>query len=191
MIIGFVSQQDEHLTKGKTLAYSLLFSCGIFVNILLIGAVIIIGGSMMQQFMGVMSYVSFALLTFFGLVLLDVIPMPNFSTGALKARGTGYKGALAVGLFSGLITGPCAFAFVAPILTLAMQMSSEGHSFAAFRLIIAFSLGYAGVICAAGLFSSQFTRWLERNENSKGAFILRQICGIIVILAAAMFLYEA
>lgn len=188
MVMGFVSSQDRTSWR-RTLALSAAFSCGVFVNLLVVSLPFVLGGAVLKPLLSVMHWVSFVLLLIFGLALLEVFDLPFVSSGALKARGTGLKGALLMGLLSGLVTGPCSLAFVAPVIALAANVAATNLAKAC-ALVLAFALGYALLLCLAGLFSDRLEKALARGQG-KATFWLRQICGWLVILASAFFLYTA
>lgn len=188
MIMGFVAGEGE-ISRKRTLALSAAFSSGVFVNLLVVSLPFLLGGAILKPMLGVLHWVSFGLLLAFGLALLDLYELPAFSTGAVRASGQGIKGALIMGLMSGLISGPCALAFVAPVLTLALMHAAEGHLTRSAALVLCFALGYAALLCLAGMFSNRLQGLLRR--GSKAGFVLKQICGWLVILAAAFVLYQA
>lgn len=188
MIMGFVAGEGE-ISRKRTLALSGAFSSGVFVNLLVVSLPFLLGGAILKPLLGVLHWISFALLLAFGLALLDLYELPALSSGAVRASGHGVKGALLMGLMSGLITGPCALAFVAPVLTLALMNAAEGHLAGAVLLVLSFALGYAFLLCLAGMFSNRLQGILQR--STKAGFVLKQICGWLVILAAAFVLYQA
>lgn len=190
LVVGYIQGQGGKGTKNA-LAISGAFSMGIFVNIALVGVVIASAGALMESLSSTMNYIVSAVLFVFGLHLLDVITIPWFVSGSIKAGDRrGLKGALALGALSGMALGPCTFAYMAPMLVIAMKAATSsvirGVSLVAF-----YGLGYCAVILAAGTFASLLEGYLSWSEKGKGAFIVSQICGWLVIAAGSYFLYIA
>jgi cytochrome c-type biogenesis protein len=59
-------------------------------------------------------------------------------------------------------------------------------------LLLAFyGLGHCGVIVAAGTFTELVQRYLNWNEKSHGALILKRICGVLILLGGVYLIYAA
>jgi cytochrome c-type biogenesis protein len=58
-------------------------------------------------------------------------------------------------------------------------------------LLLAYGLGHCAVIVLAGTFTEVIQHYLDWNEKSKGAVILKKICGILVIAGGAWLIYSA
>jgi cytochrome c-type biogenesis protein len=125
-----------------------------------------------------------------GLVLMDVIPMPFASRGKPVMRRRGLVAALVLGLVFGVALGPCTFAFMAPILGLTLKVGSRDAIYAA-ALLAAYGVGHCSVIVAAGVSTGWVQRYLNWNERSRGAVIVKRICGLLVLVAGVYLLYLA
>lgn len=190
MVMGYIQNDDSDGGLKHTLLVSLAFSSGVFVNILVVGSVVVLGGAAVSGVLPYLNYFTAVVLFLFGMHLLELITLPGLPNGAMKVRGRGIKGALTLGLFSGLATGPCSLAYMAPMLVLAIKAATTDLLWGIY-LVLAYAVGYALVVILAGLFSDRLSYYLQWNEESKGGFILSQICGWLVILAGAYFLYIA
>lgn len=190
LVIGYIQGQGGKGTKNA-LAISGAFSMGIFVNIALVGVVIASAGALMESLSSVMNYVVSTVLIVFGLHLLDVITIPWFVSGSIEAGDRkGLKGALALGALSGMALGPCTFAYMAPMLVIAMK-AATASVMRGVSLVALYGLGYCSVILAAGTFADALDRYMNWSEKGKGAFIVSQLCGWLVVIAGCYFLYLA
>lgn len=190
LVIGYIQGQGGKGTKNA-LAISGAFSLGIFVNIALVGVVIASAGALMESLSSTMNYIVSAVLIVFGLHLLEVFRIPWFVSGSIEAGSrTGLKGALVLGALSGMALGPCTFAYMAPMLVIAMKAATSSV-LRGISLVALFGLGYCSVILIAGTFADGLDRYMSWSENSKGSFIVSQVCGWLVIVAGCYFLYLA
>ena len=192
VIIGYIRHNSSGGAKNA-LSLSLAFTAGVFLNIIAIGAMVCFAGTLLSHISHIeplINYAAAGLLFLFGLHLLDVIELHHHDHHHVQARGTGLWGALTLGVISGLAAGPCAITHFAPVLIVAFKAASENALFST-AIVLSYALGYCGVIVAAGLSSEKISQRLSLTEGSRGSFILTQICGWLVILAGAHFLYEA
>jgi cytochrome c-type biogenesis protein len=104
-------------------------------------------------------------------------------------RRKGLWAALSLGLIFGIALGPCTFAFMGPVLGVAFAEAANSVFFAA--LLLAYGLGHCAVIVFAGTFTEKVQHYLDWNEKSKGAIILKKICGMLVIVAGVWLIYTA
>jgi len=190
LIVGFIDEQGRVSTR-RAFYIASLFSVGILVTIAVIGVITSLMGRMMGD-IGVLGNYFVAIIFFIvGLHLLGLIPFP-FLNGAnqpaIKKRGL--LAAFILGLVFGIALGPCTFAYMAPVLTVALTVSASQVLFGAL-LIIVYGLGHCSVIVLAGTFTGMVQKYLNWNEKSKGAIILKKICGILVILGGVYLLWSA
>jgi cytochrome c-type biogenesis protein len=122
--------------------------------------------------------------------MMNVLKLPW--EGA-NIRGTKYKGglaALSLGLIFGVGLGPCAFAFMAPVLGVVFQVSSTDTIYAG-SLLGAFSLGHILVIILAGTLMRQVQKYLNWSETSKATKYVKNICGLLLLAAGVYFIIIA
>ncbi|MHC4844147.1 MAG: cytochrome c biogenesis CcdA family protein, partial [Planctomycetota bacterium] len=155
-----------------------------------IGAITAAAGRMMGDVGKYGNY--FVALIFFlvGLHLLDVIPMPWSSPGQVGMKRKGILAAFILGLVFGIALGPCTFAYMAPMLGLTFKLSSTNLVYGIILLVI-YGIGHCSVIVFAGTFTEIIQRYLNWNEKSKGAIILKKICGVLVLLGGLYLIYVA
>jgi cytochrome c-type biogenesis protein len=125
-----------------------------------------------------------------GLHLMDVISIPLSGFGGSQIEGKGFWAAFILGLFFGLALGPCTFAFMAPMLGVVFKLGDSNFLYAALLLIM-YGLGHCSVIVAAGTFTEEVQKYLNWNEKSKGAIILKKACGALVIFGGLYMIYTA
>ncbi|MHC4511156.1 MAG: cytochrome C biogenesis protein, partial [Planctomycetota bacterium] len=81
---------------------------------------------------------------------------------------------------------PCTFAFVAPMLGVTFKVASASLAYG-IVLLLAYGLGHCCVIVLAGTCTELVQRYMNWNEESRGAIILRRVCGVLV-LAGGLYL---
>jgi cytochrome c-type biogenesis protein len=190
LIVGFIDGQGI-VTKRRAFALSGLFSLGILATIALIGAVTGMMGRLMGDVGKTGNYFVAAIFFVIGLHLLEVITIPFL--GAANQPRMKRKGALAallIGLAFGVALGPCTFAYMAPMLAVAFSVASAKPVLAV-SLVLFYAIGHCGVIVLAGTFTSMVQRYLNWNERSKGAVVLKKACGALVILGGVYLIWSA
>ncbi len=189
LIVGFIDQQGR-MTTRRAFGISTLFAVGILITIALIGVITAAAGRMMGDVGAYGNY--FVALIFFlvGLVLLDVVPMPFSGPGQVQMKRKGMLAAFILGLVFGIALGPCTFAYMAPILGVAFKVATTSALYGALLLLV-YGVGHCSVIVAAGTSTEMVQKYLNWNEQSKGAMILKKVCGILVLLGGIYLLYTA
>jgi cytochrome c-type biogenesis protein len=189
LIVGFVDQQGRMSTK-RAFFISMLFAVGILVTIGAIGAITAAAGRMLGDVGPYGNY--FVAIIFFlvGLYLLDVIPMPWSGPGQVGMKRKGLLAALILGLVFGIAIGPCTFAYMAPMLGVTFKVASTSLVYGII-LLLAYGIGHCSVIVFAGTCTEVVQRYMNWNEKSKGAVILKKICGILVIMGGLYLIFIA
>ena len=189
LIVGFIDQQGRMSTK-RAFFISLLFSTGMLFTIALIGAITALAGRMLGNLGPYANYFVAGIFFLVGLVLLDVIPMPFSKPGQVGMKRKGMLAAFILGLVFGIALGPCTFAFMAPMLGVTFKLGATNLLYGIVLLAV-YGIGHCSVIILAGTFTSLVQRYLNWNEKSKGAVILKKICGVLVLLGGLYLLYTA
>lgn len=181
LIVGFIDGQGR-ISTGRAFLLALLFSAGILVTIGLIGVLTGLAGRMLGDIGPWGNYFVAAIFFIIGLHLLGIIPLPFLENGANpRFAGRGRIAALVLGLLFGVALGPCTFAYMAPMLGVVFSVASTQLAFAV-ALVLAYAVGHCSIIVLAGTFTEAVQRYLDWNEQSKGALILKKVCGVLVIL---------
>lgn len=190
LIIGFVNEQGKISTK-RAFTISLLFSVGILITIGLVGVVTASLGRMLGDIGSLGNYIVAFIFFLVGLHLLGVIPIPFAGrVGQPAFKKKGFLAAFILGLLFGIALGPCTFAYMAPVLTVAFKVATTQFVFAAL-LVLLYGIGHCSIIVFAGTFTEVVQKYLDWNEKSKGAIIVKKICGILVILGGIYLIWKA
>ena len=189
LIVGFIDEQGQISTK-RAFQIALLFSLGILATIGLIGAITAAAGRMMGDVGAYDNYFVAAIFFLVGLHLMGVIPMPFTGPGQVKMKKRGRIAAFILGLVFGVALGPCTFAYMAPMLAVTFRMAAA-HMAYGILLLLAYGVGHCAVIVLAGTFTESVQHYLNWNESSKGATILKKICGVLVLLGGLWMVYTA
>jgi cytochrome c-type biogenesis protein len=70
---------------------------------------------------------------------------------------------------------------MAPMLGIVFKVAAE-RMYYAIGLLLAYGIGHCSVIVLAGSLTETVSRYLHWTQKSKGAVIVKRICGILVIL---------
>jgi len=189
LIVGFIDEQGKISTK-RAFLISTLFAVGILITIGAIGGITAAAGRMMGDVGRFGNY--FVALIFFvvGLHLLGIIPMPWSGPGQVGMKKKGALAAFILGLVFGIALGPCTFAYMAPMLGVTFKLAATNLPYG-ILLMLLYGVGHCSVIVFAGTFTEVVQRYLNWNERSKGAVILKKICGILVLLGGVYLIYTA
>lgn len=187
LIVGFIDDQGRISTR-RAFIISLLFSVGILITIGAIGGITAAAGRMMGDVGRYGNY--FVAVVFFvvGLHLLGVIPMPWSGPGQVSMKRKGMLAAFILGLIFGIALGPCTFAYMAPILGVTFSLAATNIIYGVFLLFM-YGIGHCSVIVLAGAFTEVVQHYLNWNERSKGAVILKRVCGVLVIVGGVYMIY--
>jgi len=189
LIVGFIDEQGRISTK-RAFWISTLFAAGILITIAVIGCVTAAAGRMMGDVGKYGNY--FVALIFFvvGLHLLGVIPMPWSGPGQVGMKRKGMLAAFILGLVFGIALGPCTFAYMAPMLGITFKLASTNLAYGVLLLLV-YGIGHCSVIILAGTCTELVQHYMNWNEKSKAAIILKKICGVLVLLAGVYLIYAA
>jgi cytochrome c-type biogenesis protein len=189
LIVGFIDEQGRISTK-RAFIISTLFAAGILITIGVIGVITSAAGRMMGDIGKYGNY--FVALIFFlvGLNLLDVIPMPWSGVGQVGMKRKGALAAFILGLVFGIAIGPCTFAYMAPMLGVTFKLANTNLLYGIILLLV-YGVGHCSVIVLAGTSTELVQRYMNWNEKSKGAVILKKICGVLVLLGGLYLIYTS
>ncbi len=189
LIVGFINEQGR-TTIRRAFAISTLFSVGILITIAAIGAITAAIGRMMGDVGKYGNYFVAVIFFLVGLHLLDVIPMPWSGPGQLGMKRKGLLAAFIIGLVFGIALGPCTFAYMAPMLAVTFRLAAT-KLFYGVLLLLMYGLGHCSVIVLAGTCTELVQRYMNWNEKSRGAIIVKKTCGVLVLLGGLYLIYTA
>ena len=187
LVVGYVSNSDTP-TKLKAFQISCAFCIGIIFNLTLIAFIMSGIGMLFNGHENILTLIVAITFILMGLNLVGVLNIKFLRINS-RIKGTesqNLKGAIILGILSGLAVGPCSIAYVSPVLSLAMSKAS----FEGIILILIYALGYSFVLILAGTFTQIFTGYLQ---SEKGDLILKFvniICGLGLIAGGIYFIYE-
>ena len=189
LIVGFIDEQGKISTK-RAFWISTLFAVGILITIGAIGVITAAAGRMMGNVGRYGNYFVAVIFFIVGLHLLAVIPMPFSGPGRVGLKQKGLVAAFILGLFFGIALGPCTFAYMAPMLGVTFKVASTNIAYGILLLVV-YGLGHCSVIVFAGTFTEVVQQYMNWNERSKGAVILKKICGILVLAGGLYMIYTS
>ena len=189
LIVGFIDEQGRISTR-RAFLISTLFAVGILITIGAIGAITAAAGRMMGDVGRWGNYFVAAIFFVVGLHLLDVIPMPWSGPGRVGMKRKGMLAAFILGLVFGIALGPCTFAYMAPMLGVTFKLAATNIGYGVLLLAV-YGVGHCSVIVAAGTSTELVQRYLNWNEQSRGAVILKKVCGVLVLLGGVYLIYAA
>ena len=189
LIVGFIGEQGQ-LSVRRAFFISVVFALGILGSIAAIGVGTALAGHMLGDLGRWTNYLVAGIFFVVGLYLLEVIPLSWSGPGGMGVKRRGLLGALVLGLLFGLALGPCTFAYLAPMLGLTFKLAATSFPYGVLLLTM-YGVGHCSVIVAAGTSSEAVQRWLNWNEGSRGAVLLKKVCGALVLLAGIYLIYTA
>lgn len=190
LIVGFIDEQGR-ISTGRAFWISSLFSVGILITIAVIGLITGLLGRMLGDIGAFGNYFVAAIFFIVGLHLLELIPLPFLGkSGQPGFKKKGMLAAFILGLVFGVALGPCTFAYMAPMLGVVYTVASTNLLWATI-LILAYAVGHCSVIVVAGTSTEIVQHYLNWNEKSKGAVILKKICGLLVIFGGLYLILSA
>lgn len=193
LVVGYVANSDSP-SHWQAFKISCAFCLGIVMNLLLIGFITSSIGLLLGGYERFLTLITAGVFVIMGLHMLGVIRVKFFALGS-GGKGTesqSLKGAVVLGIVSGLAVGPCSIAYVSPMLSLAMSQASGGV-FGAVMLVVCYALGHSAVLVCAGTFSQIFAEFLDSDKDSLTYWAVKAvnvICGIMLICGGLYLVSE-
>ncbi len=194
LVVGYVSN-IENPTRIEAFKISIVFCIGIILNLMLIAFIMSSFGYLLG---GYERYLTILAASVFILMGLQLTGITKFKFRILRIfhsdrndrnESQSLKGALILGIFSGLSVGSCNIAYVSPILTISMSLASNNFYEAIF-LILSYAFGYSFVLVISGTFSQIANSFLQSEKGNYVLKILNIICGIALIISGIYLLNE-
>jgi len=136
------------------------------------------------------NYVVAVIFFLVGLHLLEVLPMPWSGPGAVGMQRKGLAAAFVLGLVFGIALGPCTFAYMAPMLGVTFKAAATNLLYGMLLLFV-YGVGHCSVIVLAGTSTKLVQRYMNWNERSSGAVIVKKVCGVLVLFGGVYLIYTA
>lgn len=189
LVIAFIGEQGASSGK-RAFTISVVFAVGILVTISIVGGITAAVGRMLGDVGPYVNYALALIFLFLGLHFLGVVPIPWTGGGPSSPRRKGVLGAFVLGLVFGIGVGPCTFAYMAPMLGVTFKVASTSWLYGV-ALLLLYGIGHCSIIVLAGTSAQLVQRYLNWHEGSRGPVLLRQACGVLVILGGAYLVYTA
>jgi len=178
LIIAYVGGQQKIVQGQRAAMFAILFSCGLFMTIALIGVICAILGRMLGDVGPYWTIVVGLMLLWVSLDMLGVSKC-SLPGGRLlcKFQVQGASGAFILGLAYGLLSGSCTFGFIAPILAI---ITVQEKIVTGLSLITLFAVGHCLPIAVAGSSTALIKKMLENNAMQQSGHWFRQGAGVLV-----------
>jgi cytochrome c-type biogenesis protein len=190
LIVAFVGGGSVGQPRRRAVVLSGAFASGMFVALALVGVVFAVAGHALQRYRAYGSYATALILLAAGLSLLGLLPGSFQGLKPWAPERKGALAALAAGLFVGIGLSPCTLAYVAPVLGVTLGAGAT-HAVFGWVLLLAFAVGHCAVVAVAGVSTGMVQRFLDWNERSRGALVLKKVCGGLLLVGAATLFYTA
>ena len=183
MSLGELTGEDRR--AARILGPVLLFVLGFTLVFVALGASASVLGAMLNANRELLSRAAGVVIAIFGVVLLDVVPLPWLHGGGLNASGFrrfGPWASFALGLAFPFALGPCAGPVYGAILTLAIDTRSVSSGA---LLLLAYSAGLAIPFIAVSLLLGRLAptlKWFSRHSRA----INRVAGALLVVTGVAM-----
>ena len=177
LTLGYIGARSAgNRWKGFTL--SLIYVLGMALTYAMLGAFAALTGQLFGK-IGSNPWIYFVVANvclLLGLSMLGVFEFPQINLSGKVATGKkGYLGAFLVGIFSGLIAGPCTAPVLAGVL---VYVGSRRNVFYGFSLLFTFGYGVGFLMILLGTFTGLLSSipksgaWLERVKKAFGWLLL-------------------
>ncbi|MEW5691733.1 MAG: cytochrome c biogenesis CcdA family protein [Candidatus Hydrogenedentota bacterium] len=185
LVIAYISGFTEDKKIKNAFWYSALFSLGLFIVIALIGVITSLAGQILGLTGGICYLIIGVFFLIIGIHLLGFLPISIPGLEKLRATRKGMIGALLLGSSYGIVSGPCTFGFIAPMLAM---VALQKTALRGISLIIIFALGQCIPILIAGTSTGWVKRIVESRSIQWTGIVFKKIAGIIFILIALYLL---
>ncbi len=191
LVVAYMSGGTELPSGRRALWLSSAFAAGILVSIGLVGLATAAAGRMLGDVGRAGNWILATVFFVVGLNLLGVLPLPSLGRAPTSPRRRGASGAVLLGLVFGVALGPCTFAFMAPLLGIALRAAGTGGAARSALLVALFGVGHAAAIALAGTSVQTATRWVGGKTGARSIAVFRSVAGVSVLLGGAYFVWTA
>jgi cytochrome c-type biogenesis protein len=187
LLIAYISGFTENKKIKNSFYYSLLFSIGLFISISAIGFITSALGRMFGDIGNIWNYIVGIILIIVALHLFGFVPINISGLHKIQTKKKGEVGAFLLGLTYGIVSGPCTFGFIMPMLAF---VAIQETYLRGITLIIIFSLGHCIPILIGGC-TTTFVKNITGSGNiQKSGIIFKKIAGIIFLLVALYIMFN-
>jgi len=187
LIIGYIAGFTDNKKIKNAFWFSLLFVIGLFLSIAVAGITTSLLGRMLGDIGNCGKYIIGAILFLIGLNLLNAVSINIPGLHKLRTSKKGASGAFLLGLAYGIISGPCTFGFIAPLLAMAAIQKTFIRGII---LIIFFAIGHCIPILIGGCATSFVNNITGSSSLQKSGTALKKIAGCIFIIIAVYIIFN-
>ncbi|MBR0150660.1 MAG: hypothetical protein IJP89_04790 [Synergistaceae bacterium] len=193
LVVGYVANTDTP-SHFRAFKISCAFCLGIIINLMLIAFITSGIGALLGGYERFLTLITAAVFIIMGLHITGLLRV-KFLGMSSRIKGTesqSMKGAIILGIISGLAIGPCNIAYVSPVLSLAMHEASSGI-IGAVMMVLCYALGYCTVLVCAGTFAQIFSFYLHSDEDSVLTGMVKAVnvfCGLALIIGGIYMISE-
>lgn len=190
LVMSFVGAQSQGNTR-RALGLSTAFAVGILIIIALVGLITSVLGRMLGDVGPWVNWAAGFIFILAGLLFMDWIRLPNLSNLSMKGlKQGGYPAALGLGMLFGTVLGPCAFAFMMPVIALSFSVAAEDFGFAV-ALMLLYALGHSLPIMALGTSAATIQKTLKSLPNDRILHRIKSVFGLLMIALGVWWLLKS
>ena len=186
LVMAFVGKESKGEQKRAALL-SIVFTIGIFVTMALLGLLTAALGRLWGDVGSWTNLLGAGIFILLGLFLLNVFSLPQMSINQDRFKNGGLWAAFALGILFGTVLGPCAFAFLMPVLGLVI-VKAGSDPFLAGGLILSYAVGHGIVIVLAGTFSAGVMSFVQSPRFAPLLRWIRKGLGLLALGIGVWFL---
>lgn len=184
LIISYMAGQESELRPRQGLLYGLSFTLGVFLTIAAVGIACSLLGRVLGEVGPYWTILVGLVLLWVAFDMLGVVKC-RLPSRFCKVKPVGLPGAFCIGLVYGIVSGPCTFGFIAPILAL---ITVQQKIFTGVLLILFFGTGFSIPIAIAGTSAATGRRLVESSSFQIGGLLVRKLGGIGIGIVGVYFL---
>lgn len=190
IIVGVIGSSKER-SRWRNFILSFSYVLGMALTFAILGIVAAVTGRLFGELQSSsLAYIIVGnIMILFGLVLLDIIPLPTFllsRAGAGKVREGGLVlPVFLMGFASGFVAAPCTVAVLGALLT---YVATKQNIIFGFTFLFTFALGMGTLLVLIGTFAGILTN-LPRLE--KWMHIIQKAMAFAMILLGEYFIFRA
>jgi cytochrome c-type biogenesis protein len=188
LIVAYLAVGSK--SRARRTGIVLAFALGALIGLIPLAAVTLLLGRLAGDVGGWGVYLVAVACIASGLYLFDALPLPDWGRGLPTPTRRGPSMAFLLGAVFGFALGPCAFAWIAPVLGAAWLGVTEGL-LAPVLLLALFAAGHCAGVWLAADSLDRVQRWLDRFERQSGLRYGRFACGGLLLMSGGYLLAAA
>lgn len=185
LIVAYVGGQNIHVSPRQAAIYSVAFSAGLFISIVMVGIACVLLGRMLGDVGVFWEVLIGGILIWVALGMLGVESCSMSGSILTRLNFKGLFGSLGLGLAYGVLSGTCTFGFIAPILAI---ITVQARIVTGIMLILVFALGHCIPIVIAGSSTAAVKNVLENSGWQGAALVFRKGAGVLIIILGLYFI---